>query len=92
MVRRYAIANVDPAVIAKAGQAAGISGSVSSGFGFGVWGVEPTTFLEVAGNPDAADAFVMTLLAKHGEQCAYRTTDGAAPALLYPDGRTEALA
>lgn len=92
MVRRYGIANIDPALIAKAGQAAGLAGSVSAGFGFGAWGVEPTTFLEIAGADAArADAFVLGLLASHGEQAAYRTTDGTAPTLLWANGTVEVL-
>jgi hypothetical protein len=92
MVLRYAVANVEPGAVAKAGQVAGLAGSVSAGFGFGAWGVEPTTFLEVAtADAEAVDQFVICLLREHGEQAAYRTVDGAKPCLLWNDGKREAL-
>jgi len=94
MVVRYAVANVAPETVAARGQAAGLAGSVSQGFGFGTWGMEPTTFLEFGGVPlETADAFVRALLREHSEVCAYRTVNGAAPSLVYAEeGHVEELA
>ena len=95
MIIRYGIANVTMEQVAKAGQDAGLSGSVSSGFGFGSWGIEPTTFVEFgnsvdfARNPNVAkyvskvatDSFIVGLLQKFGEQSAYRVLDNVASLL-----------
>jgi len=87
MIVRYAIANVSPHTIAEAMQARGLSGSVSQGLGFGKWGIEPTCFVEVAGDSKLdADSAVMHVLWQSREECAYRTIDGDDPCLLYADG------
>jgi len=93
MVVKYAIANVTPADIALMGQEHGLSGSVSNGFRFGKWDVEPTSFLELAVNdPAEADKFVCGLLFKGQEEAAYRTIDGLDAKLLHVTGLLEEVA
>ena len=92
MIIRYGIANVTPEQVAKAGQDSGLSGSVSSGLGFGSWGIEPTTFVEFGSVMELAtsfddsiyvsrvvtDSFIVGLLKQYNEQSAYRVLDNVA--------------
>lgn len=91
MIIRYGIANVTPEEVARAGQEYWLSGSVTSGYGFGKWGVEPTTFLEFStGDSYATDTFVMNLLKSHGENSAYRVLDNVAT-LLHSTGEITSI-
>lgn len=85
MIIKYAIANVVAINLAHMAQDAKLDGSIYSGFGFGAWGIEPTTFVEFAttDNTDKYDEFVRKVLWKHRETAAFRIIDGKDAALVY---------
>lgn len=88
-VLKYAIAGLDAETLANVGQVSGLSGSVWEGYGFGLWGMEKSVFLEMAvgvTEVDKADSFVQRLLVRHGQEAAYRTIDGDDPMLIFADG------
>lgn len=97
-VYRFAIANVaDARALAEFLRASGsrrtiaylgLDGTISPGaLGFtNRWGIEPTVTVEIAARPSGANAVfsrVAEWLRAAGETCAYFTTDGARPGLLY---------
>ena len=83
-VVKYAIAGYTPKQVAEVLSTFKHSGSVWAGLGFGEWGIEPTTFLEVATDDVATmDARVIGLLLAHDQEAAYRTVDGKDASLLY---------
>lgn len=95
MLLRYAIAGVDAEALAQLGQVTGLSGSITTGQGFGKWGVEPTVFLDmyVGGyeDMDRADQFVARTLARHGQESALRVRDGHAASLVKSNGDVDGL-
>lgn len=94
MILKYAIANLRPDQVAGPLQEAGFNGSITTGFGFGQWGMEPTVFVEMALSTTdlpKVQLIVAQILFKHREECAYVTVNGLAPALLYSSGAIKAL-
>lgn len=88
-VYRLGIANIPAETIIDAFTRAELAGSVWSGFGFGAWGIEPTTFVEVATENGAKVREVAeSLMREHGESAVYVTINGAAPMLWWNDGKT----
>ena len=102
MIIRYGIANVTPEQVAKAGQDSELSGSVTSGIGFGSWGIEPTTFVEFGNSYNESsneardvyvrpfDKFIIFFLNQYGEQSAYRVLDNVA-SLIHRNGHITLL-
>lgn len=93
-VLKYAIAGITPEVMAAEGQAAKLSGSVSEVIGFGKWGIETTTVVEIT-VPDLdspkVDKFIRTILSRYRQEAAYRTVDGQNGAILHVTGELEEL-
>lgn len=90
-VHRIAVANVSKLDLARAGQDAGLAGTVQDGaLGFGAWGIEPTCVVETSEPWDQVRPWLINLLRQHGEDAAYVTHDGANPELIYATGQREA--
>ena len=96
MILRATIANADLHKAVKLAQEAGISGTASQGFGFGVYGTEPVTILEFTTvdleEIKRVESLMVKLLGTFGEQAAYLTRDGMEVSILWADGRKDELA
>lgn len=96
MILRATLANVSLQSASKLAQEAGLQGTISSGFGFGLWGQEPVIIFEFAtqdaGEIRKIEDFMVTLLGTFHEQAAYITRDGAEAGLIWADGRREEMA
>lgn len=85
---RATVANITPQRLARAGQAAGLSGTVEASRGFGAWGVEAGATVELSGVTRAkVKAWLQALLKARKEEAAYLTINGANARLLYATGK-----
>lgn len=79
----YALAGITAAEIAEVFQSLNVAGSAWQGFGFGSWGIEPTTFVLIATDDvRQVDNYMKGILKGKDQECAFRVLDGVA-GLLY---------
>lgn len=92
MIIRVVVANVKPETLANNLAAYGLDGTAVPAVGFtSRWGTEPAALAILAG-VERMDVYraVVAILSVHGEDAAY-VDDGTDAALIYSDGRREAI-